>query len=306
MSDNTDTGQGGREDDRERGDALARLTTALNELSDAAEAWRDHGGDEAHRILPLIHPSFNAVYQAYKPLRDLLSRPASPAKPPEAAETVGVLRLRIVRERDERMNNGLVTDRARVLNDVLAMIDEVSPALASLTPTPAPGGSEGYVLVLRETVDRVRQIAADLDDFDGDRRGIRHALGEAEDALVAAALAAAPHPTASAEGAGEDGLSQAARDVLAERRRQVEVEGWSAEHDDEHSRGEIADAAACYASYANAGENAWVKPPLWPWSREWWRPGDRRRMLVKSGALILAEIERQDRAAPPAAPVGGA
>jgi hypothetical protein len=30
---------------------------------------------------------------------------------------------------------------------------------------------------------------------------------------------------------------------------------------------------------------------------EWWKPTNRRRDLVKAGALILAEIERLDRAA---------
>jgi hypothetical protein len=36
---------------------------------------------------------------------------------------------------------------------------------------------------------------------------------------------------------------------------------------------------------------------VWPWSREWWQPKDRRRDLVRAGALIVAEIERLDRAA---------
>lgn len=33
------------------------------------------------------------------------------------------------------------------------------------------------------------------------------------------------------------------------------------------------------------------------WDMQWWKPGSPRRNLVKSGALILAEIERIDRAA---------
>lgn len=32
-------------------------------------------------------------------------------------------------------------------------------------------------------------------------------------------------------------------------------------------------------------------------SRDWWKPKDRRRNLVKAGALIVAEIERLDRLA---------
>ncbi len=89
-------------------------------------------------------------------------------------------------------------------------------------------------------------------------------------------------------------LTDAARDVLAERHRQVEAEGWTPEHDDEHDAGEMALAAACYA----AGDNdCRSEPPsIWPWDSAWWKPSDRRRMLVKAGALILAEIERRDRA----------
>ncbi len=34
----------------------------------------------------------------------------------------------------------------------------------------------------------------------------------------------------------------ASRDMLAERRRQVEAEGWTSEHDDEHDAGEMARA----------------------------------------------------------------
>ncbi|MFH7191305.1 hypothetical protein ACHWGL_30855, partial [Klebsiella pneumoniae] len=46
---------------------------------------------------------------------------------------------------------------------------------------------------------------------------------------------------------GDAAQTQVAADVLAERRRQVEAEGWSPEHDDAHGRGEIARAACSYA-----------------------------------------------------------
>ena len=103
------------------------------------------------------------------------------------------------------------------------------------------------------------------------------------------------------------GFSSAVSDVLAERRRQVTVEGWSPEHDDLHDSGELAGAAACYAHYTNA--RGWVfptnpgdyqsadEPNNWPWDPAWWKPTNPRRDLVKAGALILAEIERIDRAA---------
>jgi hypothetical protein len=41
-------------------------------------------------------------------------------------------------------------------------------------------------------------------------------------------------------------MTQAALDVLAERRRQIEAEGWTPEHDDQHSNWELSRAAICY------------------------------------------------------------
>jgi hypothetical protein len=112
-------------------------------------------------------------------------------------------------------------------------------------------------------------------------------------------------------------MTDAARDVLAERARQISAECWTPEHDDLHGNGDIALAAGCYAMFASATDDArattdlpgslaslgkpirgwaaWLQ--LWPWDRKWWKPTDRRRDLVKAGALILAEIERLDRIA---------
>ncbi|HNP65489.1 MAG TPA: hypothetical protein PKH39_16265, partial [Woeseiaceae bacterium] len=44
-------------------------------------------------------------------------------------------------------------------------------------------------------------------------------------------------------------------EILAERLRQISDEGWSLEHDDKHSNGEMAQAAACYADYSALGED---------------------------------------------------
>lgn len=117
-------------------------------------------------------------------------------------------------------------------------------------------------------------------------------------------------------GEAQEWRSPAASDVLTERRRQTEVEGWTPEHDDEHSDRSMALAAACYAMFASLSDRqraatdmpasltvagktipgwaAWLG--IWPWARSWWKPKDRRRDLVRAGALILAEIERLDRA----------
>ncbi|HEM6872310.1 TPA: ead/Ea22-like family protein [Citrobacter koseri] len=86
-------------------------------------------------------------------------------------------------------------------------------------------------------------------------------------------------------------------DVIAERQRQQSVEGWTPEHDDEHCNGELAMAAVCYINETGTVNRNGGKPWGWPWEASWWKPKGRRRNLVKSGALILAEIERIDRAA---------
>ena len=93
----------------------------------------------------------------------------------------------------------------------------------------------------------------------------------------------------------------AVADVITERRRQIEVEDWTPAHDDEHIHGELSAAAVCYAMWASNGmaaeEISLSNPPAWwPWDVSWWKPREPRRNLVRAAALILAEIERIDRA----------
>ncbi|HAT2180934.1 TPA: hypothetical protein I8167_005113 [Raoultella ornithinolytica] len=90
-------------------------------------------------------------------------------------------------------------------------------------------------------------------------------------------------------------ITAAAADVLAERQRQITAEGWTPEHDDKYQNSELADAAACYAIHAH--NQGFSTPAHWPWPPTWWKQTNPRRDLVKAGALILAEIERLDRAA---------
>lgn len=92
----------------------------------------------------------------------------------------------------------------------------------------------------------------------------------------------------------QENMTQAARDVLAERQRQITEEGWTLGDDDLQIHGQIARAAAAYALNA-AGYPATSKD-IWPWLDHWWKPGTPRRDLVKAAALIIAEIERLDRA----------
>ncbi|WP_311056442.1 hypothetical protein [Pseudomonas aeruginosa] len=114
----------------------------------------------------------------------------------------------------------------------------------------------------------------------GDRPTSKYALSE-----LKKVLAAAP---------GKE-VPQAWIDVQAERRRQVEAEGWTPEHDDLYCAAELPRAAAAYI-LNGANDEA---PAIWPFSAKWWKPRDARSNYVRASALILAEIERLERAAAP-------
>ena len=104
-------------------------------------------------------------------------------------------------------------------------------------------------------------------------------------------------------------------ELVAERRRQIIALGYTPDHDDSHKDGSMALAAACYATpirlyqKKDYATSVHFEDPF-PW---WDGDGrkyngnvlipndsldykDRRRMLVKAGALIIAEIQRIDRA----------
>lgn len=99
--------------------------------------------------------------------------------------------------------------------------------------------------------------------------------------------------------------SEGAKMILAERHRQINEEGWTAEHDAQHNKSDLGWAAECYLVMAMSppakrevmleASNLW---PAWPWAKEWWKPGkddsnaSRIRELTKAGALIAAEIDR--------------
>ena len=88
--------------------------------------------------------------------------------------------------------------------------------------------------------------------------------------------------------------------VAKERKRQIEEEGFSPKHDAEHTDGELAMAAACYA----APEQVYIHTQaedvhhfVDPWPEDWheWDKREehsRIRQLAIAGALIAAEIDR--------------
>lgn len=81
--------------------------------------------------------------------------------------------------------------------------------------------------------------------------------------------------------------------IMAERQRQIDIEGWSVEHDDEHGP-QILESAA--KSYRDAEGPRSIMPKQWPWAEDWWKPKSRQRNLERSGALYLAAAEAAERA----------
>lgn len=97
--------------------------------------------------------------------------------------------------------------------------------------------------------------------------------------------------------------------ITAERRRQIDKEKWTAEHDDDHDFGELAEAAAIYAlpkdsrfiefHYIGMDFTVDLAKRLWPWDEDSYKPTPKNRIkeLAKAGALIAAEIDRLKRLA---------
>lgn len=81
--------------------------------------------------------------------------------------------------------------------------------------------------------------------------------------------------------------------IEAERKRQIEEEGYDASHDWKHNSDELATAAAIYAMTEKYRQENIMN--MWPFAPEYYKPSpnDRIRELVKAGALIAAEIDLQ-------------
>ncbi len=104
------------------------------------------------------------------------------------------------------------------------------------------------------------------------------------------------------------GVTTASVEIAAERTRQVTEEGYSGDHDDRHNAGMLAAAAAYYAAPKNLDGTLFTEGDeesvheavagwLWPWGPKCPpKKYPRRRELVIAGALVIAEIERIDRA----------
>ncbi len=220
-----------------------------------------------------------------------------------AAEFLSRRLARVARAADVSMPEGshefIAGVAGTILGDIARKLESAPPA----APGKADAANTSAVATLLQAAGAMRMVRC----HDGSGKPFAAYDKDIADRIVAD-LRAEMHALTDATSAADTKnavQSQAARDVLAERRRQIEAEGYYREHDDEHVNEEIAAFAAYYAmppgvrewpaaetGYADTfGEaivpNGWTPSP----------PGDRRRELVKAGALVLAEIERLDRAA---------
>lgn len=87
--------------------------------------------------------------------------------------------------------------------------------------------------------------------------------------------------------------------IICERQGHFDREGFTLERDDIYVSEALAAAASCYATPKHLRPfpvRDGQAPLLWPWDKQWWRPGDRIRELQKAGALIAAELDRLSRA----------
>ena len=81
--------------------------------------------------------------------------------------------------------------------------------------------------------------------------------------------------------------------IQKERERQIEEEGYTDEHDLNHNIDDFVKAAISYAivdlDKEKGGDYGYA---WWPWEEIYWKPKDRKRNLVRAGALIAAAIDR--------------
>lgn len=111
-----------------------------------------------------------------------------------------------------------------------------------------------------------------------------------------------PTPPAFLDAGLLGGITGAVLAGVAERARQRAVEGYDAAHDDLHTDGELAQAAAYYAlplfvrKFPAPGGS--YGSQIWPWDEVARKPSpdNRKREIEKAVGLLFAEWERLDRA----------
>lgn len=182
-----------------------------------------------------------------------------------------------------------------------AVFAAVETALAATPAAGVPAPDAGALLEKIRALPTIKAVEFDGEESDGTPKRWRNrpyvSLTQLERLLRTTA--------AGVPAAAPDALTQAARDVLAERARQVAQEGYDTEHDDSHVNDEIAALAALFVmpeaardwDTSSTGYGRTLAEAMLP--PDWNHPrlGDRRDQLVKGAAMAQAEIERIDRAA---------
>lgn len=189
-------------------------------------------------------------------------------------------------ERQARRADAAESALRQVREDLTTLADEWEQPLAGARQR--YNGSDEFHEIIEEEKHRKKHAAEVRAILDSARVGAARPCGhERREDCDSDCGAADSQP----EGAGGVAL------IAAERRRQIEAEGYTAEHDANHGAEVLAKAAATYADKASQPDE-WVGKPFprldrWPWRDEDFKPQDRRTALVKAGALIAAALDAE-------------
>ncbi len=152
-------------------------------------------------------------------------------------------------------------------------------------------------VVLRNPQDRIDELLAAKVRFENRARDVEQ---DAALQITSNEAIKAAHRAKSDVSFRGRPVSRGVQDILTERGRHPGY-GFTDEHDDEHKRGEITRAAIAYAIEAVAkheGGEKWIAAfnrAIEPWPIAYARTP--RTNLVHAAAMLIAEIDRQDRAA---------
>lgn len=87
------------------------------------------------------------------------------------------------------------------------------------------------------------------------------------------------------------------KEIAAERKKQIQKHGYTAEHDDKNYQGktgfELLGAAVCYILHVTG--NSAIANEIDPFNGFQYE-NNRRKGLIKAAALIVAHLEKEDRA----------
>lgn len=285
-----------------RWDEAVRYGARIEEQRDAALARVA----ELERVLRVVvnaadHGSWpTTVMHGIEKVREVLAGSAPPVKA-QPEETPGeILAAKLIETWVEKHGKpapwskiveitALATNMPNDERDrLLALDDDVDAQAQHSVPEKVRTLLSRAQCEIEHLAECLENVCEDEEDFDV-REDV--ADGRVVAADIAHMLAAAP---------GKE-VPQAWLDVQAERKRQVEVEGYHGFRDSHYINYELSKAARAYivvSWHALSGGLPCKQPESWPWMAGFkWSDG--RTMLVKACALTLAEIERLDRAGAP-------